>query len=130
MNKTCFKSERFKPSSLYSPAVYASRVVYLSGMGPTDPRTGEIIAQDFKKQMCQALDNLVLLLSEMGLTLQDVVKVNIFLSDISNFEKANEVYTSYFTRELPARTTVQVAGLPGGIQVEIEMVAAAGEPNE
>lgn len=124
MNKICFQSERFTPCNLYSPAVYAGGLAYLSGMGPTNPQTGKIVSQDFTAQVHQTMDNLILLLNEMGLTVCDVVKVNVFLSDISNFQALNAVYTDYFTQELPARTTVQVAGLPGGIQVEIEMVVA------
>lgn len=124
MNKKCFQSKKFAPSKLYSPAVTAGGLVYFSGMGPTDPATGQIVSQDFENQMRQTINNLTLLLEEMGLSLSNVVKTNIYLSDIGNFSKANEIYSEYFSRELPARTTIQVAGLPNGIQIEIELIAA------
>lgn len=125
MSKRCFVSQRFGTSALYSPAVISGGLVYFSGMGPTDPQTGVIVSQDFGKQVIQVIENLLLLLDEMGLSRSDIVKTNIYLADIRNFAAFNEIYAPYFKESLPARTTIQAAGLPNGIQVEIELVADA-----
>ena len=93
-------------------------------MGPTDPATGKAEKGGFSAQMHRVLQNLGIVLEELGLGYGDVVKTNIYLSNMENFAQANDVYTQYFTQDLPARTTVQVARLPGDIAVEIELVAA------
>lgn len=124
MNKVCFSSKTFGPSRLYSTAVQAGGLAFISGMGPTDPATGKVEKGGFGAQIHRVLQNLGIVLKELGLSYSDVVKTNIYLSDMENFAQANEVYTQYFTQDLPARTTVQVARLPGDIAVEIELVAA------
>ena len=124
MNKKCFVSKTFGKSKLYSTAVQAGGFYFVSGMGPVDPESGTAEKGSFDHQMVRVMDNLGIVLRELGLDYKDVVKTNIYLSDIQNFEKANEIYTGYFTEDLPARTTVQIACLPGEIGVEIELVAA------
>lgn len=124
MSKTCFSSKTFGPSKLYSTAVEAGGLLFVSGMGPADPETGVVRKGDFDSQIERVLQNLGIVLEEMGLAYTDVVKTNIYLADMENFARANEAYTRYFTQDLPARTTVQVARLPGDIAVEIELVAA------
>ena len=124
MSKVCFSSKTFGSSKLYSTAVKAGGLMFISGMGPTDPATGKAEKGGFSAQMHRVLQNLGIVLEELGLGYGDVVKTNIYLSNMENFAQANDVYTQYFTQDLPARTTVQVARLPGDIAVEIELVAA------
>ena len=124
MNKTCYSSETFGPSKLYSTAVEAGGLLFVSGMGPVDPDTGVAEKGVFDQQMERVLKNLGIVLEELGLDYRDVVKTNIYLADMDDFQRANTIYTQFFSRDLPARTTVQVARLPGDIAVEIELVAA------
>lgn len=126
MSKTCFSSKTFGSSKLYSTAVQAGGLLFVSGMGPTDPKTGLVEKGSFSAQLERVLQNLGIVLQELGLGYADVVKTNIYLANMENFALANDVYTRYFTGDLPARTTVQVACLPGDIAVEIELVAASG----
>lgn len=107
----------------YSSAVDTGELVFLSGMGPADPETGTIITGDVDVQARRTLDNIGIVLGELGLNFSNVAKTNIYLTDISDFAKINEIYAEYFTKPYPARTTVQVAALPAGISVEIEVVA-------
>lgn len=107
----------------YSHAVDTGRLVLLSGQTPLDPATATLVEGSIQEQTRQCLDNLSAVLTAAGLTLDDVVKCNVFLTDMEDFEAMNATYASYFTEPFPARTTVQVAGLPLGANVEIEMIA-------
>lgn len=123
MGKQCFKSAHFITGKYYSPAVICGDTVFFSSMGPMDPKTSKITSLDFEDQMRQVLDNIRLLLEEMGLSLAHVVKVNWYMPDLRHLAKGNELYAQYFGEDPPARTTIQVAGLPTGVQVELEVVA-------
>lgn len=107
----------------YSPAVYAHGLLFLSGQTPVDPVTGALVTGDIGSQTGQCMDNLTAVLQAAGLSRDDVVKCNVFLTDMNDFAEMNAVYAAYFSEPLPARTTVAVAGLPLGARVEIEMVA-------
>jgi 2-iminobutanoate/2-iminopropanoate deaminase len=107
----------------YSPAVEAGEFVYLSGQGPMDPATRELVDGDVQAQAEQVFKNLFVVLAAAGLTPDDVVKVNVYLTDMDDFGAMNEVYARQFDPPYPARTTVGVASLPLGIKVEIEMIA-------
>lgn len=112
----------------YSHAVEAGEFVYLSGQTPIDPATGRLAgvendAGDIAVQTEQCFKNLFAVLSAAGLTPENVVKVNVFLTDMANFAAMNAVYARQFQAPFPARTTIGVAALPLGASIEIEMIA-------
>jgi 2-iminobutanoate/2-iminopropanoate deaminase len=107
----------------YSHAVEADGFVYLSGQTPLDSATGKLAEGDIAAQTEKCFENLFNVLAAAGLTEADVVKTNVFLIDMGNFAAMNAVYATKFTAPYPARSTIAVAGLPLGAQVEIEMVA-------
>lgn len=112
----------------YSQAVTAGGLVFLSGQIPLDPATGQMTGgDDVRAQTRRVMDNLAAVLAAAGSAFDRVVKTNIFLTDLQDFGAVNEVYGSYFPSAAPpARATVQVAGLPRGAKVEIDMIAIAG----
>jgi 2-iminobutanoate/2-iminopropanoate deaminase len=107
----------------YSHAVDSEGLVFLSGQTPIDPATGQLVEGEVGEQARRCVDNLSAVLAAAGLTLDDVVKVNVYLTSMDDFAAMNEVYASRFTEPYPARTTVAVAGLPLGARIEIELVA-------
>jgi 2-iminobutanoate/2-iminopropanoate deaminase len=117
------------PLGPYAPAVFADPFVYLAGQTPVDPATGLLVDGDITVQTERVFDNLFAVLAAAGLTPDDVVKVNVYLTDMPNdFAAMNAVYARRFNAPYPARTTVCVAGLPAGASVEIEMVARREQP--
>jgi len=112
------------PIGPYNQAVLSGDTLYISGQIPLDPKTGELIAGDIKKEARQSMENLKAILTEADMTFENVVKSSIFLSDMNQFAHVNEVYASYFNSETaPARETVEVANLPKFVNVEISMIA-------
>ena len=107
----------------YSHAVEAGDLVYLSGQTPLDSATGKLAEGDIAAQTEQCFKNLFAVLAAAGLSEADVVKANVFLTDMGNFAAMNQVYATKFSAPYPARSTVAVAGLPLGAQVEIELIA-------
>jgi 2-iminobutanoate/2-iminopropanoate deaminase len=107
----------------YSHAVDAGDFVYLSGQTPIDPSTGKLVEGDITLQTEQCFKNLFAVLGAAGLTPEDVMKVNVYLVDMKDFAPMNAVYARQFMPPYPARTTIAVAGLPLGAQIEIEMIA-------
>ncbi|HSR45484.1 MAG TPA: Rid family detoxifying hydrolase [Acidimicrobiia bacterium] len=108
----------------YSVAVEAAGLVFISGQVALDPATGDRAPDDVVAQSKQIMKNLEAILADIGLGFADVVKTTIFLADMADFPKVNEVYGAAFTDRPPARSTVEVAALPGGFLVEIETIAA------
>jgi 2-iminobutanoate/2-iminopropanoate deaminase len=108
----------------YSFAAEAGGLVFLSGQVALDPVTGERRPDDVEVQARQVMDNIGVILGDVGLTYQDIVKTTIFMADMADYPKVNDVYGSYFGTEPPARSAIQAAALPGGFLVEIEVVAA------
>jgi len=107
----------------YSQAIRAEgNFLFLSGQIPLTP-AGDLLTGDIKPQAEQSMSNLKGVLAEAGLTFANVVKTTIFLSSMDHFAAVNEVYGAYFESDPPARSTVAVAGLPRGVDVEIEMIA-------
>jgi 2-iminobutanoate/2-iminopropanoate deaminase len=106
----------------YSQAVAAGPLVFVSGQIPMDSK-GKIVAGDIVVQTVQVLENLKAVLAAAGLTLADVVKTTVFLADLADFHEMNRVYGEFFPEKPPARSTIQVGGLPKGAAVEIEAVA-------
>jgi 2-iminobutanoate/2-iminopropanoate deaminase len=111
----------------YSQAVQSGDFLFCSGQIPLDPTTGEIVGADVTEQTTRVLENLKGLLESQKLTLNDVVKTTVFLTDLANFQAMNAVYSTYFTSDPPARSTIQVSALPKGASVEIEATAKIGE---
>lgn len=114
------------PIGPYSQAVSAGGFVFLSGQIALNPTTGELVTADIKIETKQVMDNIQAILKEAGLDFNNVIKTSIFLMDMQNFAQVNEVYGTYFTDNFPARETVQVAGLPKGVNVEITVTAIKG----
>lgn len=110
----------------YSQAIRAEGFVFISGMLPLDPKSGQLVAGSIKEQTRRVLDNLRGVLEEADSSLEEVVKTTIYLSDLADFPEANEIYAEYFRAPYPARATVGVRGLPKGVSVEIEAVALSG----
>ena len=108
--------------TLYSPGVSVGHTVYVAGLQGTDPRTHKL-PQDFDQEVRNALNNVGEVLKDGGMGYDDVVSVQIFLVDISQFQQVNEIYKQYFKAPLPARTTVQVSKLSLGSRIEISAVA-------
>ncbi len=107
----------------YSQAIRAGNFLFLSGQIPLDPKTGELVKGDIGQQAKQALENIKGILESQNLGMEDVIKVTIFLKDIGNFNRVNEVYATYFPSPAPARSTVEVARLPRASEIEIEAIA-------
>ena len=107
-------------------AVPAGRMIFLSGQIPLDPVTGALVAGDVAAQTEQVMKNLEAVLREAGATFGDVVRCGIFLVDLADFARVNEVYARAFPAAPPARATVQVSALPRGARVEIDAIAVIG----
>lgn len=107
----------------YSQAVRAGNTIYTSGQVSLDPKTGELVTGDFAAQAHRVFDNLRAVLAAGGAELRNVVKATVYLTDLANFGTLNAIYAEAFGDHKPARTTVQVAGLPKGAQLEIDLIA-------
>jgi reactive intermediate/imine deaminase len=106
----------------YSQAVRAGDTVYLSGQIPLDPKTMELVSGDIEKEIRQVFENLKAVAEAAGGSLAQAVKVNVFLTDLANFAKVNEIMAQYCSQPYPARAAVGVAQLPRGARVEVECV--------
>lgn len=107
----------------YSQATHHGKHIFVSGQLPIDVATGEIELNDIKKATTNSMNNIKAILEQAGAEMKDIVKTQIFLTDLADFEAVNEVYGSYFENYFPARSCIQVAGLPKGAKVEIEVIA-------
>ena len=107
----------------YSQAVVADNTIYASGQLPIDPATGEFVPGGFKEQLTQVFTNLKNVLEEGGFKMSDAVKVTCYLQDLANFGALNEVYAKFFSEPYPARVAYQVAALPKGAMVEVDIIA-------
>lgn len=110
----------------YSQAIVYNGIAYLSGQIPLDPATGQIVAGGIEEQTTRVLENLGAVLTAAGASFATVLKTTIFVKDMNDFAKVNEIYARYFTANPPARATVQAAKLPRDVMVEIEAIAAVG----
>ena len=108
----------------YSQAVRVGDLLFLSGQVPLDPATGNMVDGDITAQTRRVMDNLGAVLKSAGLSFAHVARTTIFLADMGDFAKVNEVYGGYFSEPYPARATVQVARLPKDARVEIDAIAA------
>jgi 2-iminobutanoate/2-iminopropanoate deaminase len=113
-----------KPAGPYSPAVAFENLIFVSGQGANDPKTGRLVGDDVESQTEQVLRNVESILKAAGSDLQHVLRCSVYLTDIAEFAKMNTVYSRMFGQNRPARTTVQVSALPGpGLRVEIDAIA-------
>src|SRR5207237_6092516 len=107
----------------YNHAVRVGDLLFCAGQIPIDPKDGSLIAGDIKAQTERVLENVKAILDDQKLTFANVVKSTVFLTNLADFAGMNEIYSKYFTSDFPARSTIQVAALPKGANVEIEIVA-------
>lgn len=107
----------------YSQGIVDGERVFVSGQGPLDPETGDIVGEDASEQTARTLENIAAILDAADATLSDVVKTTVFLTDMNDYEEVNETYGEYLSEPYPARSAVEVADLPVDIRVEIETVA-------
>ena len=108
----------------YSQGLKAQGMVFISGQLPLNPQTGKLVEGTIGERTIQVMNNIKAIAEEAGGSIEKVVKTTIFLTDLGQFQKVNEAYGSFFTNTPPARSTIQVAALPLGADVEIEAVIA------
>ena len=125
MNKHVVSTDK-APAAVgpYSQAIKTGNLMFLSGQVPIDPATGKLVEGDTATQAVQCCKNVLAILESQGLTAENLVKVTVFITDISTFGSVNEVYKQYFTAPCPARSCVEVSALPLGAKIEIEAIAA------
>lgn len=125
MEKKIIKTENAPaPIGPYNQAVVAGNMLFVSGQIAIDPKTGDLLQGDIQAETKLVMENLKAILTEAGTDFSKVIKSTIFLMDMGQFAQVNEVYGAYFDNATaPARETVQVSGLPKGVQVEISVVA-------
>jgi len=123
--KQCFLTQK-GPRAIgpYSTAVIQGGVCYLSGMIPVDPATGKLAGEDIGTQARQVFENLKTVLAELELSMADILKTTVFLTDLGAFSAVNEIYAGYFGPDWPARSCVEVSALPMGARIEVEAIAA------
>ena len=107
----------------YNHAIRTGDLLFCAGQIPIDPATGNLVSGDIKTQTRRALENIRAILEDQKLTFDNVVKSTVFMVNLADFSGMNEAYAEFFTRDCPARSTIQVAALPKGAAVEIEVVA-------
>ena len=113
-----------QPIGPFSQALRVGEFILVSGQGPIDPATGEMVPGEIEEQTAQTLRNIAAILEQAGFTLDDVVRCTVWLADLQDFERYNTVYSRFFAEPRPTRTTVGAA-LLGGIGIEIEVIAHA-----
>jgi len=124
MKKTINTNKAPLPVGPYNQAVIVDNTLYISGQVAINPENNELIQGSIEEETHQIMKNIKSILNEAGLDFKNVVRSKIYLTDMNNFSKVNEVYGSYFQKNNePARTTLEVSGLPLGVDVEIDMIA-------
>ncbi len=125
MEKQVFNSTKGpKARGPYSSATILGNLVFVSGQGPIDPETDKFVGETVEEQTRRVLENIKIILEELGSSMDKVLKCNVYLSDMNDFQKMNGVYAEFFSQNPPARTTIQAGRLPFDIKVEIECVAS------
>lgn len=124
MKKVVLTNSAPAPIGPYSQAIDMGNLVFCSGQIPLDPSNNQVLSGDVKAQAELVMKNVEAVLAASGLTFKNVVKTTIFLTNMNDFTAVNEVYGRFFPEQPPARSTVAVAGLPKGVNVEIEVIAA------
>jgi 2-iminobutanoate/2-iminopropanoate deaminase len=126
MKQTIATDNAPKAIGPYSQAVVWNEMAFLSGQIPLDPATGQIVEGDIAAQTGRVLENIKAVLAASGSSIEQVLKTNVFLKDLGEFARMNEVYGRYFPKDPPARSTVEVARLPRDVRVEIDVIAWVG----
>jgi len=111
----------------YSQAVRVGATVYLSGQIPLDPQSQDIVGEDFEAQARRVFDNLAAVAGAAGGTLDDIVKLTVYLTDLGRFAEVNEIMIGYFKKPYPARAAIGVAALPRNVQIEIDAIMVLGD---
>ena len=124
MSKEIISTEQ-APAALgpYSQAIKAGATLFISGQVPIDPKTGDVVRGSIQEQTKQVLDNLKAILTEAGYGLEDVVKAEVFIADLEEFEDFNEVFAEYFSEAPPARACIEAARLPMDVGLELSAIA-------
>lgn len=123
MKKVIFSDKAPRPIGPYSQAIQVGNLVYLSGQIGILPETGNLVAGGVVAETKQIFANLQAILASINCTFDDIIKTTVYLTDLSKFNEMNNIYSQFFTKDFPARATVQVSALPKGASVEIEAVA-------
>jgi 2-iminobutanoate/2-iminopropanoate deaminase len=124
MTKSIVKPAKAAPAGgPYNHGVRVGDLLFCAGQIPVLPESGNLIAGDVRAQTQRVLENLNLILEDQGLTMKNVVKTTVFLTNLADFANMNETYAKFFIRDFPARSTIQVSALPRGALVEIEAIA-------
>ena len=129
MRKAVFSDQAPTPVGPYSQAIMADDVLFVSGQLGIDPANGKLAGGGVRAEAIRCLENVKAILSTAGLEMKDIVKVTIFVTDISRFKEVNEAYATFFRDLAPARSTVGVVALPLGAKVEIEAIAVRSRPS-
>jgi 2-iminobutanoate/2-iminopropanoate deaminase len=124
MKKIFYSNKAPKPKGPYSQAVIHNGLLYLSGQIPVDPVTGELVRSTIEEETETVLNNIKTIVEEAGASMENVLKVTCYLSDIDDFARFNSVYEKYFPKNPPARTTFQAGKLPMDVQIEIDAIVA------
>jgi 2-iminobutanoate/2-iminopropanoate deaminase len=127
MSKTVIETPKSKAIGPYSLGIAAGDYIFLSGQIPLDGATGKLVPGGIDAQTEQVFANIKALLDAAGVTMAHVVKATVFMADLKDFAAMNAIYTKHVAAPYPARSTIQVAGLPMGAMVEIEMIAYRGK---
>lgn len=126
MRREILTDEAPKPIGPYSQAIESGSLIFLSGIIPVDPSTGEVIRGDIRRATEQVLKNASSILEASGASLEKVVKVSVFMKDLRFFNEMNDAYSKWFKKPYPARTTVQVSALPRDVDLEMDFIAETG----
>ncbi len=124
MDKKIIIQSRKAPKAIgtYSQGIICDNLIFTSGQIPIDPRTNEVVSDIFEKQVEQVLYNLEQILIEAGSSKDKIIKLTVYLTDLSNFNKVNDVFLSFFIDNFPARSLVEVSALPKNVNIEIEAI--------
>ena len=123
MKKIISSNSAPKAIGAYSQAITCNNLIYTSGQIPINPTTGKLVKDDIRLEILQIMDNLSAILQEGGSSLENVIKFTIYLTDLSLFTDLNNIFVELFNENYPARTTIEVSGLPKGARVEIDAIA-------
>ena len=124
MTKTTIKPKGAAPAvGPYNQGVRVGDLLFCAGQIPVVPESGQLVTGEIRVQTERVLENVKLILQDQGLTFDNVVKTTVFMTNLGDFAAMNEIYAKYFTKDFPARSTVQVAALPRSANVEIEVIA-------
>lgn len=122
--KIIYTADAPAPIGSYSQAVQSGNTLFVSGQIAIDPASGDLVTSSIEDETKQVMKNLQAILTAAGMDFSNVIKCSIFLQDMNNFPKVNEIYGQYFQTDPPARETVEVAKLPKGVNVEISCIAS------